>query len=166
MIHSKTKQKKPAKTVWNKEPKAKAKKPTKKSEASKLKTRVRKLDKLMSLYIRMSYADRNGMVTCVSCWKSLHRTEAHCAHFIDRAKMWTRFMEDNLRPACCWCNTFNTQFHIRMYTVKLIEEKGLDFVNNLITIGSNIKQWKAYELEEIYNTYKPLVEKLEWSLLV
>lgn len=174
---NKTKEKKkpkekklPTKTVWNKIPKeekvVKVKKLTQAQTKSLLKKWVNKLDILMSKYIRMKYAGKDGMVECVSCGKILHWKECHCAHYIKRAKMWTRFLEENLNVACPYCNTYNQEFHMKMYTIKLIKQFGLAFVEELIILGNNIKQRKVYELEELYEKYKPLVKKLEWSLHV
>lgn len=104
--------------------KAKAKKP-------KLSTLVDKADKLASLYIRQKYADHAGNVTCISCGTVLPWKESHCAHFIERGKKATRWLEENLHPACCSCNSFHKERHMRGYTLFMIGTYGMEFVMEL-----------------------------------
>ena len=105
--------------------------PKTKKKKAKLSTLVDKADKLASLYIRQKYADHAGNVTCISCDTVLPWKDAHCAHYIDRAKKATRWMEENLHPSCCSCNSFNKQFHMREYTLKMVDYYGRDFVNEI-----------------------------------
>jgi len=107
-----------------------AKRKTKPKRAS-LSTLVNKADRLASLYIRRKHADHTGNVVCISCDTVLPWKDAHCAHYIDRAKKATRWMEENLHPACCHCNSFNKQFHMREYTIKMIDMYGRDFVDEI-----------------------------------
>lgn len=107
-----------------------AKTKTKKKKA-KLSTLVDKADKLASQYIRQKYADHAGNVTCISCDTVLPWKDSHCAHYIDRAKKATRWLEENLHPACCGCNSFNKQFHMREYTLKMVDMYGRSFVDEL-----------------------------------
>ena len=96
-----------------------------------LPTLIDKADKLTSQYIRQKFADFAGNVVCVSCKKVLHWKEAHCAHFIGRGKKLTRWLEENLNPACCGCNAFNKEFHMREYTLYMEDMHGRKFVDEL-----------------------------------
>jgi hypothetical protein len=40
-------------------------------------------------------------------------------------------MEENLRPACPSCNVYRKEFHMREYTLKMIDFYGRDFVDEL-----------------------------------
>lgn len=102
-----------------------------KPKRAKLSTLIDKADKLASLYIRHKYADHSGYVTCISCDTVLHWKDAHCAHYIERGKKISRWLEENLKPACCGCNTFNKEFHMREYTLKMIDLYGREFVDSL-----------------------------------
>lgn len=105
----------------------KVKKPKKQS----LPALIRKADEVTSLHIRQKYADANGYVKCVSCDTVLHWKEMHCAHFIGRAKKATRWLEENLHPACPSCNVFRKEHHMREYTLFMTDFYGREFVDEL-----------------------------------
>lgn len=92
---------------------------------------IEKADRLTSTYIRQKFADFAGNVVCITCGKALHWTEAHCAHFIGRSAKLTRWLEENLHPACCGCNTFRKEYHMREYTVYMVDMYGREFVDEL-----------------------------------
>ena len=92
---------------------------------------IRKADAVTSIHIRKKYADDSGYVKCVSCQKVMHWTEAHCAHFIGRSAKATRWLEENLHPACPSCNVFRKEFHMREYTLFMEDFYGRDFVDEL-----------------------------------
>ena len=112
-------------------PQPRPKKAKAKAKKSSLPALIRKADEITSRYIRTKYADENGNVTCITCGKVLRWQDAHCAHFIGRAKKATRWLEENLHPACCGCNTFNKEFHMREYTLFMIDFYGMEFVDEL-----------------------------------
>lgn len=82
--------------------KAKVKKP-KAHNASWWKKRA---DTLMSLYVRLHYADSEGMVHCYTCPKILHWKEIQNGHFVSRQHNSTRYWVENCRPQCIGCNVF------------------------------------------------------------
>lgn len=103
------------------------KKPQKKS----LPSLIAKADEITSQYIRRKHADASGNVACVTCNKVLHWKEMHCAHYIERASKATRWMEENLRPACPSCNVYRKEFHKREYTLVMIDCYGRQGVEEL-----------------------------------
>jgi len=110
----------------------KPKKPkAKKSKRPSLPSVIRKADEITSRYIRTKYADENGNVKCVSCDTVLPWKEMHCAHFIVRGKKMTRWLEENLHPACCSCNSFRKEHHMREYTLFMTDFYGREFVDEL-----------------------------------
>lgn len=113
---------------------AKSKKPKK----IKLPALIAKADKLVSQYIRQKYASKDGMVVCISCDTVLHWKDAHCAHYIGRASKATRWMEENLRPSCPSCNVYRKEFHMREYTLKMIDFYGRDFVDELRLLAKKV----------------------------
>lgn len=119
----------PVKTMpLNKRPIAqKGKKPKK----AKLSTLIDKADRLASQYIRQKYADSEGNVTCISCGSVLPWKESHCAHFIERGKKATRWLEENLHPACPSCNVYRKEYHMRGYTLFMMDAYGRDMIDEL-----------------------------------
>ena len=56
------------------------------------------LDQVFSLYIRMKYADKNGIVECFTSGKKYHYKNIQCGHFISRSNLATRWLDQNCRP--------------------------------------------------------------------
>lgn len=104
---------------------------TKRPKQPKLTNLIEKADRITSNYIRQKHADINGNIKCISCDTVLPWKESHCAHYIGRASKATRWMEENLRPACPSCNVYRKEFHMREYTLKMIDFYGRDFVDEL-----------------------------------
>ena len=61
----------------------------------------------MSKVIKLSYADNNGYVMCVTCGDIKHISNIDCGHFQKRGNMATRYDPMNLAPQCITCNRFN-----------------------------------------------------------
>lgn len=113
---------------------------------AKLSTLITKADTITSQYIRQKYADHAGMVKCVSCETVLHWKEAHCAHYIERARKATRWMEENLHPACPSCNVYRKEHHMREYTLFMVDSYGRSWLYDLkqdarkVLSGSQVRQ--------------------------
>lgn len=103
-----------------------------------LPTLIDKADKLTSQYIRQKYADHAGLVKCISCPTVLPWKEAHCAHFIERGKKATRWLEENLHPACPSCNFYRKEIHMREYTLAMIDMYGREAIDHLRRAGTQV----------------------------
>ena len=125
----------------------------KKPKKAKLSTLIAKADMLASQYIRKKYADHAGNVTCISCGTVLHWKNAHCAHYIERGHKATRWMEENLHVADVSCNSFRKEYHMRGYTLFMIDTYGRDFVDDLQEIAK-----KALSASEIRNLAEEAIE--------
>ncbi len=97
---------------------------------------ITKADKLTSQYIRQKHADYSGNVKCISCPTVLPWKEAHCAHFIERGKKATRWLEENLHPACPSCNFYRKEIHMREYTLAMIDLYGREALDHLRRAGA------------------------------
>lgn len=123
---------------------------------------IEKADRVTSQYIRRKHADFNGNVKCVSCGKVMPWKEAHCAHFIGRSAKATRWLEENLHPACCGCNTYRKEFHMREYTVYMVDMYGREFVDELremerkVLAASQVRMLADEAIEEFSNGLKAL----------
>jgi hypothetical protein len=105
---------------------------------AKLPTLITKADTLASRYIRQKFADHAGNVTCVSCGKVLPWKDAHCAHYIERAKKATRWLEENLHPACPSCNVYRKEYHMREYTIYMLDMYGRGFIDELRSMANKV----------------------------
>lgn len=59
---------------------------------------IQDLDAVFSVYIRLKYADANGMVECFTSSKKYNWKKIQCGHFISRNNLGTRWLEANCRP--------------------------------------------------------------------
>lgn len=126
------------------------------AKKTSLKTLTKKLDRLVSQYIRRKYADKNGYVRCYTCGKPLQIKEAHCGHFISRRHLATRWLEDNLRPQCPLCNLWENgeQFLFG----KRLQEDGIDIEK----LRKKSKQTITKEERlELLNYYQEKLEKIK-----
>lgn len=115
----------------------------------KLSTIVAKADAVTSLYIRQKHADSSGHLSCITCGKLLHWKDAHCAHYIERSAKATRWLEENLHPACPSCNVYRKEFHKREYTLVMIGLYGIGFIDELKQMGGKVlTNSKVRELAE------------------
>lgn len=109
----------------------------------------RKADKIFSEYIRRKYSDHEWNISCISCDKVLPWKESHNCHWIGRGNKQYRYDEDNCKPWCAGCNTFNQEFHQRIFTVKQVKRLWQDVVDIMLdNVNYPFKQWKT-ELKEI-----------------
>lgn len=126
----------------------------KKPSQAKLK---KKLDTIFSQYIRLKYADQNGMVHCYTCSTVKHWKEIQNGHWIPRNNLATRFSEDNCRPQCVACNMFQKGMP-DVFAVNLIKE-GIDIVKLQQTRYSIFKIDSSWYEEKIH-TYEKLLDEL------
>ena len=110
----------------------------KKPKKSSLPSLIRKADTLTSEYIRRKYADSTGHLKCVTCGQVLHWKDAHCAHYIERATKATRWLEENLHPACPSCNVFRKEFHKREYTLFIIDMYGREKIDEFKALARKV----------------------------
>lgn len=78
----------------------------------------------------------------------------HCAHFIGRSAKATRWLEENLHPACPSCNVFRKEFHMREYTLFMEDFYGREFVDELRVMEKQVLsagQVRALAEEAIQN---------------
>ena len=103
----------------------------KRPKQPKLSTLQAKADAVTSTYIRQKYSDHAGYVKCVTCDTVLPWKDSHCAHYIERGHIPTRYIEENLHPACPSCNVFRKEYHKRQYTLYMIDMYGRDKIDEL-----------------------------------
>lgn len=115
----------------------------------------------MSKYIRTKYADRTGCVRCITCGAVKLIQEMHAAHFVERGKEATRYIEENVHPACPSCNQFHKEFHMRNYVLWMIDTYGREKVDELIAFSRRICRRRVQDYLEIEAYYKEQLDVLE-----
>ncbi len=73
-----------------------------------LKKLDKKLDRIMSFYIRIRDIVHNesGISYCITCGRPHHWKQMHMGHFVTRDRLAVKFNEDNLNGQCNHCNTY------------------------------------------------------------
>ena len=124
---------------------------------------IRKADTVTSQYIRYKYADGNGFVRCVTCGQVLPWKDAHCAHYVERSAKATRWLEENLHPACPSCNVFRKEFHKREYTLFIIDTYGREKINEFKRLAAqSLSPSQVRQLaEEAIEYYSTAIKQIE-----
>ena len=125
-----------------------------------IKTLKLKLDKIFSEYIRRRVADKFGNVECVTCGKVMHWKEAHCGHWISRAKLNTRFDERNCNVQEAGCNTFRNG-EPQKYWIYMEKKYGREVMDELIQKSNEIVKLTPSWYEERIAHYKDIVKGYE-----
>ena len=117
---------------------------------------VKKLDKVFSIYIRRRPCDENGYANCFTCGKRHHWKEVDAGHFMSRAKMATRWNEDNVQFQCKRCNGFRSG---EQY--KFAQELGKDLSDDLVFRSNQPARFSMEELRDKIEYFKQKIENLE-----
>ena len=118
----------------------------------------KELDMWFSRYIRLKYADDNGICTCYTCCYRNHWKKMHCGHLVSRYYLATRNDERNCRVQCPTCNLYRNGM-IPDFSQKLEKELGDGITKELYREANKIV--KDYPYQEKINHYRKLVEKLQ-----
>lgn len=144
---------------------------------------VDKLDRLMSVYIRMrdSREFHYKYFRCISCGRILPIDQADNGHYCGRTHMSLRFDTRNQNAECKRCNRFSSD-HLIGYRKNLVMKLGrlayiqkhphvpLDMdevkrlgeqqVDLLEVMKHQAKNWSVFELQELYKYYAALILKM------
>ena len=127
----------------------------KKQSRSKL---VKKLDAIFSQYIRLKDAV-NGYAVCFTCGKKDHWKKLQNGHFQSRKHYATRWDEQNCQVQCAGCNVF--KYGEQFIFGKNLDEKYYAGISDELYIKSKqVVKFSNYEIEEMINKYKNLVNDL------
>lgn len=158
----------------------KSRTPKKRSELRKW---VVKLDKVVSLYVRLRDSKEYNFryFRCVSCGRLLPVADADCGHYVGRAHMSLRFDPRNVNAECRACNRFRSD-HLIGYRQSLIMRLGQEAfkkrnpskpvilqevkrlgeqqVEVLEYQGRLTKKWSVFELEQLYIWFSQEIIKM------
>lgn len=136
---------------------SKPKKP-KKTKKQKL---VEDIDRVFSLYVRLSESDDSGIVSCFTCDKSLSwkrgaipgLESAQACHFISRGHMATRWYDLNVHAGCNECNV-EKDGNMEVYEQKMLERYGEETVQKIYNAAHVGHQFSEVELSALYYKLK------------
>ena len=131
----------------------------KKGKYGTVKTLKRKIWDIFSKYIRLKYADKNGMVECYTCGTKKFWKEMQAGHGFSGRENSILFDEEIVRPQCKYCNIYR-QGNYDIFHAKLIKEYGIDILDRKIRQKNTVKKFTSEELHEKYEHYRLEVEKL------
>lgn len=121
---------------------------------------IKKLDTVFSQYIRLKYADNNGMVKCYTCGRYHHWKEMDAGHYISRRHYGTRWEERNVRPQCTACNIYN-QGSADSFCRNLIKEYGVEVLDLLAVKKNNIFKLNSFTLNLLITEYKEKLKQIK-----
>lgn len=119
-------------------------------------TLKRKCWELMSRLVREGSADWRENVECYTCGILNHWKEMHAGHY-QHSKL--DFDPRNINPQCPKCNTYQGG-RLDDYTLHLIRDNGVEWVEELKRDAARHTGYKEEELKEIYKDLKEKVSKL------
>lgn len=115
----------------------------------------------LQLLARISAADENGWVECVSCGKKDHYKYMQGGHFIPKghSSYWA-LREENVHPQCPGCNMFGMRHGTasQAYTIWMQDYYGKDFVQEMIDKKKTLNKISKYEYEEILKNFNELIK--------
>lgn len=121
----------------------------KKLKVSKIKE---KAWQVFSRYIRQRDTTKLGTL-CYTCEKWLPFKNAQAGHFQPGRFPIFLFDERQVHAQCFRCN-INLKGNWPRYYEHMVRDYGKEEVEKMIAQKNNFKQWKVFELEEIYLKYK------------
>lgn len=102
-------------------------------------------DAIFSQYIRLKYADKQGMVSCFTSGVRLHYTKIQCGHFISRKHYGLRWSVDNCRPQSEHDNCY-LDGNLKVFAANLEAER------------PGVTEWLSEQSKEVY---KPTISDLK-----
>ncbi len=120
----------------------------------------KKLDEVFSKFIRMSYANDEGIVKCFTCGKFEIWKYVDCGHYIPRDCMPLRYDEKNCHPQCKHCN-ITLKGNYTKYARNLVLFYGKDILDLLELKRRNLMKWTRWEYTILIKHYTEEVKKLE-----
>ena len=118
------------------------------------------LDKVFSLYIRLRYASKDGIVKCFTCDKTAHYKKMHAGHFMSRKHHATRWNEDNVQVQCPKCNLFGQgeQYAFgKLLDIRIAEGKA----EELQELSRTTVKYMRFEYEDMIKHYKEKVNAIK-----
>jgi 5-methylcytosine-specific restriction endonuclease McrA len=118
-------------------------------------TPQKKLDRLVSIWIRRQYTDVDGITHCCTCGKRDHWENMDAGHFIPRAHMATRYDFRNINAQCKECNQINGGEYEK-HAQYIEKTQGVEAVRKLLALKNTVIH--SYPYEETIGKMKTILE--------
>lgn len=119
---------------------------------------VRQLDSIFSKYIRLSYANKDWLVQCVTSGKRYHWKEIQCGHYISRSNYKYRRDEKNCFPQSYHDNVI-LSWNYKVYR-KVMEQKHWELVVDNMENDKELVKISTPRIEEQIEHYTKIVKHL------
>lgn len=129
-----------------------------KTTALKMKSAKKKAWQAFSLYIR-TRDSVNGMCACITCGKVIPIKEAQASHFLGGRSNAVLFDEEAVYAGCVGCNMF-LHGNYGVYTLKMIDRYGRDWVDAKIAQKHQIVKYTSQDFLDIAEKYKQKLKSL------
>lgn len=106
---------------------------TKVEKKETISSMVKELDTIFSTWIRLRYADKDGIVVCYTSDKPMHYRKAQAGHFISRKHYATRWSDVNVQVQSVRENIFS-QGNAPEFGKRLATQYGKQAVDNLFLL--------------------------------
>ena len=122
---------------------------------------INRLDRVFSEYIRLYYANKDGVCRCITCKRPFFWKQIDAGHFIQRDRKATRYDEKNVHPQCSSCNRFKSgEQYAHGKEIDILHGKGTAERLRVISQMRGAKlprSWLEYHLK----IYRQKVKKLK-----
>jgi hypothetical protein len=121
---------------------------------------------LLQRLVRMKAAGLDGMCQCVTCWRIAHWKELQGGHFVERGKLSTKLMVENVHPQCGGCNLFRmkTASGVLDYRRYMVGMYGEELVRDLELLAKQPKKYSRQEVQELSDEFRRQIKEQETRL--
>lgn len=120
---------------------------------------IKEADKVFSIWVRSSRADKYGYLHCFTCNKRMHWKESEAGHYIKRGHHQARYDERNVWPQCPRCNKW-LNGNQDEYALHLVRIYGKEILFELSKLKNTVQKISRSELTQIIEIYKQKVKEL------
>jgi hypothetical protein len=124
---------------------------------------TKKLDRIFSVYTRLSGIVKEHNAQCFTCDKVLHWREIQCGHFQSRRFYSTRFHVLNCKPQCYACN-IGLSGNQYIFGVNLDKAHGPGTAELMVRTSREVKKFTSAEMMDLIAFYERLVGELRKKL--
>jgi len=121
---------------------------------------------LLQRLVRMKAAELDGMCRCVTCGRVDHWKGLQGGHFVERGKLSTKLIVENVHPQCPGCNMFRmkTASGVLDYRRYMVGRYGEELVRDLEVLAKQPKKYSRQEVQELSDELKRQIKEQEARL--